>query len=121
MIISIFNNRIEVTMKIMTYLAFPLSFILIAGSMEAVLPPLWQSRDEIKSLLESSEIGRYLDSSEAIKEIKRSEWGYYLITNKHTLEARIRYQPQSMPGPTNFSWTFSIKFPEDNTAASKPS
>lgn len=106
-------------MKRICALLLPLACILSTGTTESVLPPLWQSRDEIKSLLENPEIGRYLDSSEAIKEIKRSEFGYLIITTKHTLEARIRYQPQSMPGPAQFSWTFSIQFPGDNVGSEK--
>lgn len=83
------------------------------GTASAVLPPLWQSRDEIKSLLDLPTLGKYLESGEVIQEIKKSEFGYLIITNKHTLEARIRYQPQSMPGPQNFSWTLSLQFPKE--------
>lgn len=79
-------------------------------TIEAALPPLWQSRDEIKSLLEVPDLGKYLDSSEIILEIKKSEFGYLIITNKHTLEARIRYQPQNMPGPSHFTWNLSLKY-----------
>ena len=78
-------------------------------TLSAALPPLWQSRDEVKSLLQAPDLGKYLDSSEVILEIKKSEFGYLIITNKHTLEARIRYQPQAMPGPTQFTWNLSLK------------
>jgi len=90
-----------------------LFLLTLTSALESALPPLWQSRDEIRSLLEVQDIGRYLDSSEVIKEIKKSDFGYLIITNKHTLEARIRYQPQDMPGPTNFTWTLSIRYPNE--------
>lgn len=83
-----------------------------ASFVDAVLPPLWQSRDEIKSLLQVPDLGKYLDSSELIVEIKKSDFGYLIITNKHTLEARIRYQPQDRPGPQTFTWNLSLKYPD---------
>jgi hypothetical protein len=97
-------------MKKIAFLVAALSFL--GTHAYAILPPLWQSRDEIKSLLDFPDLGKYLESGELIMEIKKSEFGYLIITNKHTLEARIRYQPQDMPGPARFSWNLSLQSPK---------
>ena len=75
----------------------------------AVLPPLWESVAEVKSLLEQPEIGTYLESADIINSITRTEGGFRIVTQRHILDAKIQYLPQEMPGPAKFSWTFQVQ------------
>jgi len=88
--------------------------VLNLASLTAVLPPLWQSVDEIKSLLSDPDLDKYLTSADYIESITRNEDGFRIVTNKHVLDAHIKYLPQTMPGPAHFSWTFSLEMQESS-------
>ena len=83
--------------------------MLSCYSGEALLPPLWQSIDEIKSMLEQPDLSNYLESADYIENISRIEKGFLITTNKHILEAHIHYLPQDKPGRALFSWTFVLR------------
>lgn len=83
--------------------ALILSCVVVA---EGVLPPLYNSIEEIKTILEDERLADALTSGQAIVSIKRNEAGYEIQTPKYLLEVGVTYLPQAMPGPAKFSLTF---------------
>jgi hypothetical protein len=78
---------------------------------EALLPPLFETINEYKMLITSDELGKRLDSGEAIVDIERREGGFMIITNKSTLEVDIVKDKQETPGPGKFHLVFHDKAP----------
>jgi hypothetical protein len=74
----------------------------------AALPPLYQSANEIKTILSSKEFNQTLHSGEFITEIKKTKDGYELITNQNRVFVDVVFQPTSRPGPA----LFTVKFHE---------
>ncbi len=72
----------------------------------ALLPPVWQDVAELKEILSDKRLNQYLDSAELIQSIERIDGGWKITTNRASLIAKIRPEPQSMPGPEKFSITF---------------
>jgi hypothetical protein len=85
-------------------------FVLIS-SLEAALPPLYQSANEIKAILASEEFGQKLQSGELILTIQRSENGYEVLTNHHRLQVDILNVPSNKPGPIQFKLKFHDPIP----------
>lgn len=75
-------------------------------SIDAALPPFYQSVNEYRSLLNDKQLEKALVSAEGIREIKRTENGFTIISNKHTLDVELIYDSQAMPGPANFHFIF---------------
>lgn len=101
-------------MKMMTkslMLAAVASAALIASRADALLPPLFETINEYKELISSPELGKKLDSGEAIVDIERREGGFLIITNKSTLEVVSVREPQTQPGPAKYQFTFQEKAP----------
>jgi hypothetical protein len=87
-------------------LASLVSFVLLQNTLPAVLPPLWQGVREIEAILSDKHFGKELDSGESILEIKKTENGYLIITNRREHPVHIIYKPQSRPGPAQFEIEF---------------
>lgn len=83
-------------------------FICIASAsgLFAVLPPLAQSSKEIKAILNDSQLYKDLGSGQVIQEIVRTEDGYVVRTQDYKLDVDVEYQPQSRPGPAQFTLHF---------------
>jgi hypothetical protein len=79
---------------------------LVCGTTEALLPPLFQTADEIKSILGSQELSQHLHAGEVIVTIQRNDKGYEIITNQHRLQVDLGYEPNLKPGPAQFKLTF---------------
>lgn len=94
------------------YLFFFFSFIAVQ-TVSAALPPLWQSVNEIKAILDDPELGVKLASGEMILKIKRSEEGWSIVTSRHYLAVRVIPQPQTMPGPAKFKLEFEEPSPHE--------
>ena len=77
----------------------------------AVLPPLYQTANEIKAILASEDLGVYLTSGEPIMMIEKVENGYEIKTNRHKLNIEIIYQPMKHPGPAQFVLKFQKAIP----------
>ena len=87
----------------MYFLAF---FSLLTFPLLSVLPPLYQTRDEIKQILLDDRLGEVIPDGEPILKIKRNDKGYKITTNKHTLQVNVNYKPLSRPGPAQFDFEF---------------
>ena len=85
-----------------------LSLALILPTLtHAVLPPLYSTLDEFKSLVNDERLPKALDSGEAIIDIRKSSDDSFLITtNKHTLKIKIIRDPQKLMGPSKFHLDF---------------
>ncbi len=81
----------------MTYLA-PLS---------SLLPPLYHTLAEFKSIVEAPELTKILQSGEAILSITREDnTTFVVLTNKHKLVVDIVYEPTQMIGPAKYHLKF---------------
>ena len=74
--------------------------------LQAVLPPLYQTANEIKAILASEELGTHLSSGEVIVKIEKQENGYEITTNYNHLLVSITYEPVNRPGPAQFTLKF---------------
>ncbi|MDP1836763.1 MAG: hypothetical protein Q8K75_12670 [Chlamydiales bacterium] len=74
----------------------------------ALLPPLYNSAEQIKGMLESSKLGQVLESGELIESIVRTDHGYEIITNKHRVNVTVTAAKQMMPGPAKYQYSFSV-------------
>jgi hypothetical protein len=83
-----------------------LFFAAIHSPCLAILPPLWQGTAEIKAIIEDKRFGENLQSGEVIEEIKRTETGWLVRTNKNELRVTITYLPATRPGPAQFEMEF---------------
>ena len=83
---------------------FGIIFIFLSMSSigYGALPPLYQTSSELKSVLTEHDLGNYLPSGEPIIEIRKKGKGYLILTNKHSLQADIVYEPMNIPGPARF-------------------
>jgi hypothetical protein len=75
-------------------------------SVEAALPPFYQSLNEYRALLNSPELAKKLGSVESIQEIQRTDSGFIITTTKHTMDVDIIFDPQNHPGPAQFHFFF---------------
>lgn len=81
-------------------------FLLIAQSSFALLPPLAQSIDELKQLLNDRQLGQKLGMAEPIEEIRRMNGGYLILTPQQQLQVDINYNPSRRIGPAQFTFEF---------------
>lgn len=85
--------------------------LFFAPAADALLPPLYSSITEYKELINSQELGKKLDSGEAINDIERTDSGFLIITNKSKLVVDIIREKQDKPGPAKFRLEFHDKEP----------
>lgn len=83
-----------------------LAFFAIVPSLQAVLPPFYQSRNELQSILSSNELAERIGSGEPIMIIERNDQGYLIRTNKHQVQIDVIYAPAKMPGPAQYRFNF---------------
>jgi hypothetical protein len=83
----------------------------LSSSLQAALPPLYESLSEYKSLLGSEELSNKLGSAEGIQDVKRTEKGFRIATKKYNLDVDIVFEPQSQPGPAKFHFIFHDPVP----------
>lgn len=85
-------------------------WILCFAGAEALLPPLYESIREYKSLLEDSELSNRLDSADSIQSIERQEDRFFIKTSTgKRLEVQVVFDAQEMPGPAKFHFKFIDK------------
>jgi hypothetical protein len=89
-------------MKKSMFVIFSSSLLILTTQLGAILPPLYQTADEIKSLLSGDKLGQVLPSGEPITEIHKVEDGYEIVTPKYVVHAKVNYLPQQHPGPAHF-------------------
>lgn len=81
--------------------------LTLTAQLGAVLPPLFQTAEEIRTILKGDELDHVLPSGEPIVEIRRINNGYELLTLRYRLQAEISYIPQKNPGPAQFKVHYS--------------
>ncbi|KAF3363324.1 hypothetical protein PHSC3_000078 [Chlamydiales bacterium STE3] len=86
----------------MKRLLLTLAALLFTANGDALLPPLWESVAQIKTVLDSTELKNYLESGERIESLSRSDEGFIIITNASTIRAIISPEPQHYPGPAKY-------------------
>lgn len=87
-----------------------LTALTLAGSVQAALPPLYQSSAEINAIMIDDQLGRKLQSGELITDIHKNEQGYLITTNHNRLQVNVEYMP-SRPGPVKFNLHFEDPIP----------
>lgn len=86
--------------------ALLISLGTFSASLQAILPPLYQTSQELRQLLEGDRLGKALPSGEPILEIRRNEKGYEITTAHYHVQANINYIPTGHPGPAQFEVEF---------------
>lgn len=76
-----------------------------------VLPPLYDSLTQFKSLINDERLPISLDSSEAIVDIRKEDGFFVVTTNKQMLKVKIVREPNQVIGPSKFH----LEFPKDET------
>ena len=82
----------------------------------ALLSPLNQSLEEVRAIVQSSELEKYLPQSMPIIEIRHTEKGYLLITQKLQVWVEIEYLPSSYPGRQQFKLNFHQATPSSTNS-----
>ena len=82
-------------------------FIAMQGGLWGALPPLYQGLAELKAVLNNNQLSQQLQSGEVITSIKKTDIGYQITTNQHTLDANVVYKEQAQPGPAQFDIKFT--------------
>jgi len=86
--------------------ALIMSVLPFLFDLSAALPPLYESLNEYKSLLNNPELAEKIGSGEPIKNIKRTENGFLVTGNRFTLNVDLIFEPQNHPGPSKFHFIF---------------
>ena len=91
------------------------AFILLASlamtQAEALSSPLYQGAIELKAILGDEQLGQKLGAGEVIAKIEKTDQGYEITTNKHTLPVYVDYEPAKMPGPAHYKIRFGETAP----------
>lgn len=79
---------------------------LMIPSIEALLPPFYESLAEYKSLLNNKELEENLGSGQWIQEISRNDKGFMIKTPKYTMQVDVVYKNTGKIGPAEFELKF---------------
>ena len=85
--------------------------LALTTTVEAALPPLYQTSKEIKDILGNPEFDQKLHSGEVIESIQKNDKGYLVSTNYNTLQVNIIYQKTERIGPAAFTLQFEEPVP----------
>lgn len=75
-------------------------------SLQAILPPLYQTSKELRMVLEGDQLGKALPDGEPILEIRKNDKGYEITTLHYHVQANIVYKSSGRPGPAQFEVEF---------------
>jgi hypothetical protein len=81
--------------------------LTLTAQLGAALPPLFQTAEEIQTILKPDELSNVLPAGEPIIEIRRTDKGYELLTLRYRIQAEIKYISQPYPGPAQFKVHYS--------------
>lgn len=87
--------------------------ILCTAPCFALLSPLNQGLEEIQSIVQSTELQKYLPQDQPIGEIHREGNGYLLKTDKLQMLVEIQYIPIERPGRQQFKLLFHSPSPRE--------
>ena len=79
------------------------------SSVHGLLPPFYESRRELVTLLEHPELAEKLPSGQVIELIKRTNKGYEIETPNYQLQVEVVYDPTGRIGPAAFQFLFHDK------------
>lgn len=83
-----------------------LTLLLCTQPAFALLPPLNQSIQELKGILNNNDLEEYLPSGEKIQSIEAVKNGYLVNTQRYSMLVQVQYQKQTQPGPAQFTLFF---------------
>jgi len=83
-----------------------LLFLFSCMSLSALLPPLWEDVDQLKTLLNDKQFGEFFSSGDAIVNIKKQDGGWLIETNHRTIFVEIIPEEQNFPGKAHYSLKF---------------
>jgi hypothetical protein len=96
--------------KMMNKTKIAAALILSLGAfitpLHAILPPLFQTSQELKAVLDGDRLGKALPSGEPIIDIHKNDKGYEIITAHYHVQANIVYKQTGRPGPAQFEVEF---------------
>ncbi len=78
------------------------ALFLLSHPAYALLSPLNQSLEEIQSIIQGTELQKYIPQQQAITEIKRFGNGYLISTREVQMLVEIQYLPIERPGKQQF-------------------
>ena len=90
---------------------FSIFFASLSISSFAALSPLAQSIKEINTIITSPKLRQYLNESEKIRDIRRLENSYIIVTNHSRMVVNISYLPTKKVGPQEFEIEFNDPIP----------
>jgi hypothetical protein len=105
--------------RFMKKILVALAFTLLASPCFAILSPLNQSLEEIQSIVQSTDLQKYIPQDQAIVEIQRNANGYVLKTEKMQMIVEIQYLPIERPGRQQFKLVFQHPTPIVNKPGTK--
>lgn len=88
-------------------IGFTFLAILATTQLQGLLPPLYQTANEIKAILSDEQLGGKLESGEVIEKIEKNDHGYEIWTNKSHLQVSIVYEHLQHPGPAQYKLYFN--------------
>ncbi|MGM0439619.1 MAG: hypothetical protein ACQEP8_00710 [Chlamydiota bacterium] len=89
------------------FLAIAATALIGGQSLFAVLPPLYQGIDEVKAILDSSQIENYIGSHEVLENIINTKGGYLIVTSHSNIFVEVIYKDMGeMAGPSQFDLEF---------------
>ncbi len=98
--------------KIMRFFIVALSAsCLVSTSIQAVLPPYYQSLKEYQALLDDPQLKELFNSAEMLVDIKREEKRFIIETSQNILIVTVEYEKPTQPGPAIFKFTFGSPIP----------
>lgn len=86
--------------------------LMVPALNQGLLPPLYETLAEFKSLINDDRLPQSLQSGEAIISIKKQEDNFIVTTNKSQLVVRIVHEKTQMIGPAKFHLEFDKRQPE---------
>jgi hypothetical protein len=82
---------------------------ILTINLYGLLPPFYQSLDEIKAIINSDELIENANSAFPILEIKKVQKGYLIITSDYLQLVEINNKDQDKTGPAKFDLFFDEK------------
>lgn len=80
--------------------------VVSSYSLQAALPPLWQSVQEFQGLLKDPQLGECVNSSDTILDIKKVSDGFVIMTRERKIKVRVESFSSGRPGPIQFKYHF---------------
>ena len=81
---------------------FALTAAISFTSLNAALPPLYESLNEYRALLNHEELANTLGSAEYILDIQRNDTGFIITTYNYCVQVDCIHEHLNQPGPAKF-------------------